>query len=185
MAGETPLRPFPVWILFATLMLTGPVIAGCVFPAASDAFGEALEPEPGAIRGLTPQHLRGHPADLAISPDGRHAFIPMPGTISRPDQRIVVVDLLRGSLVESIDVGRRPLGLTADPSAPERVFVTHAYSPSISVLDTSGRRVHQVLTAPYYLEHLAFTSDGGRLLAVDSAEDRLVVYRVEIGRAHV
>jgi hypothetical protein len=164
--------------ILAGLLLLGILLAACQQPGESDLWGDTLQPDAGEIRGLTPEHRRGHPTALHLDTDTRQAYITMGGTIGRPDHRIAVVDLERGELLDHIEVGWRPLDLSVDPIERDRLLVAHAYSPSISVIDKPSRQVTQIIPAPHYLESITFTRDGNHLLASDRANDRLLVYNI-------
>lgn len=161
-------------------MLSAAILAGCTLPNQNltATTPTSLEPVRSDIAGLSPDHTRGHPTDVHITPDGRTAFVPMPGTISRPLAHVVAVDLTNGDLVATIDVGLRPLSLTPDPLDPDRLLVAHPYTNAITIIDTERRAAAQSIPAPFYLEHLAFAPDGATLVATDRGLDRLVVYDV-------
>ncbi len=161
------------------LLLLGILLAACQHPGEEDAWGATLEPDAGEIRGLTPEHLRSHPTAMTTDAEQRRAFIAMGGTIARPDNQIAVVDLENGRLLEPITVGVRPLDVQNDPQDPDRIFVAHPYSPSLTVIDSEQGAAIQILDAPYYLERIQFTNDGQQLLAAERAGDRLIVYDVE------
>lgn len=176
------LRPTGLWRrlpFIGGLLLLGILFAACAHPVEEDLWGETLQAESGEVRGLSPEHLRGHPIAMHLDEEEREVYVAMGGTTGRPDNRIAVVDLESGSLLEPITVGMRPLDLQADPKEPDRLFVAHPYSPSISVIDTDTKTTMQIIEAPYYLERIRFDSDGSRLLATDRAGDRLIVFDVE------
>lgn len=162
------------------LLLLGVLLAACQLPGEDEeVWGTALEPDAGAIRGLTPEHLRSHPTTMTTDAEQRRAYITMGGTIARPDNQIAVVDLETGDLLDPITVGVRPLDVQVDPQDPQRIFVAHPYSPSLTVIDSERNAVVQILDAPYYIERIQFTSNGQQLLAADRAGDRLIVFNVE------
>ncbi len=161
------------------LLLLGVLLAACAHPVEEDLWGQALQADAGEVRGLSPDHQRSHPTAMHLDEQEREAYVTLGGTTGRPDNRIAVVDLETGALLEAITVGVRPLDIQVDPQNAKRLFVAHSYSPSLSVIDTETKTTVQILEAPYYLERIQFTTDGSRLLATDRAGDRLVVFDVE------
>lgn len=164
--------------LVAGLLLAGILLAACQHPTEDTIWGESLQAEPGTIRDLTPEHQRGHPTRMHIDTENQHAYITLSGTTGRPDNRVALVDLQEGRLISHIEVGHRPLDIRPDPQEERNLFVAHAYTPSISVIETETNTVAQVLHAPYYIERLHFTSNGDHLLGSDRANDRLIVWSV-------
>lgn len=164
-------------LIVGALMILPVLVAGCTLPQQDDPLEDSLQPRFDGIPGLTTE-ARSHPVALHVTPDGRHAYVALAGTIARPDDRIAIVDLESGELERHVTVGSRPVAFAADPQDPHTLLVAHPYSPHITVLDTEDGIVANRIPAPYYLEGLAFSPDGTRLVATDRNEDRLVVYNV-------
>lgn len=165
-------------LVVVTLLLLPALLAGCAFPQDPQPVEGTLTPTFKGIDGLTPEP-RSHPMALHVSADGQRAFVALAGTIARPDDRIAVIDLARGALETHIEVGPRPLGFAADPVAPDRLLVAHPYAEWLSVIDTRDAHLAGSLPVPFYIEDIAFSPDGSRLIAVDRDQDRLIVYAVD------
>ncbi|MFH9090278.1 YncE family protein [Streptomyces sp. NPDC017673] len=79
----------------------------------------------------------GESQDVAISPDGRRAYVTSPSTVF-PTVR--VIDTATTMEVDHVPVGHGPFGLTVTPDG-RRVYVANAYSDSLSVIDTASDKV--------------------------------------------
>ena len=111
----------------------------------------------GRRRGVVP--LRGRPHDLAVTADGRRAWVSLEGS-----DQIAVVDLRTRTAARYLSTGRRPHDLLLGRDG--RAWVTdwdgglHVYAPS-------GRLLREVALGEE-AHHLAFTPDGAQVWLTDS-----------------
>jgi DNA-binding beta-propeller fold protein YncE len=103
--------------------------------------------------------LRGRPHDLAVTPDGRGAWVSLEGS-----DQIAVVNLEAGAAVRYLPTGRRPHDLLIGPDG--RAWVTD-WDGSLEVYAPSGRLLREVALGEE-AHHLAFTPDGAQVWLTDS-----------------
>ena len=83
--------------------------------------------------------IGGKPAGIAMSPDGRSAFVTSPES-----KELVVVDAMARKVAGRFKVGEAPLGVAAHPSNG-RVYVADWYTHKISVVDpVAGKIVAEI-----------------------------------------
>jgi DNA-binding beta-propeller fold protein YncE len=111
----------------------------------------------GRRRGFVP--LRGRPHDLAVTANGRRAWVSLEGS-----DQIAVVDLRTGTAVRYLSTGRRPHDLLISPDG--RTWVTD-WDGSLEVYAPSGRLLRQVPLGEE-AHHLTFTPDGAQVWLTDS-----------------
>ena len=80
-----------------------------------------------------------HPFDVAVAPDGRHAFVTNLGESS-----VTVVDLAGPTVSDTLAVGVHPNRIELDPSG-ERAYVSNGDSNAVSVIDTRAAQVVRTL----------------------------------------
>jgi DNA-binding beta-propeller fold protein YncE len=111
----------------------------------------------GQRRGGIP--LRARPHDLAVTPNGRRAWVSLEGS-----DQIAVVDLTAKAAVRYLSTGRRPHDLIIGPDG--RAWVTD-WDGSLEVYASSGRLLREVALGQE-AHHLAFTPDGAQVWLTDS-----------------
>jgi DNA-binding beta-propeller fold protein YncE len=103
--------------------------------------------------------LRGRPHDLAVTADGRRAWVSLEGS-----DQIAVVDLRARAVSRYLSTGRRPHDLLLGRDG--RAWVTD-WDGSLEVYAPSGRRLGEVALGEE-AHHLAFTPDGAQVWLSDS-----------------
>lgn len=134
----------------------------------SDRTLSIIDPETGKTRAAVPvEGDTGH--EVAASPDGRHAFVPIFGSggVGSPgtDGAVVrVIDLVAGKLVHSIEFtkGMRPHEAVFNPG-DGLLYVTTELDDSVTVIDPVQLKiVGRVPTGQPESHMLAITRDGKR-----------------------
>lgn len=110
--------------------------------------------------------LHAPPHDLAISPDGRTAWVSLNGS-----NRLAVVDLDRGVVQRLVPTGGSPHDLLFSPAG--ELWVTDWNGP-VSVYSGDGEFRGQVEIGPQS-HHLAFTADGNQGWITDNAAGKVFV----------
>jgi YVTN family beta-propeller protein len=126
-----------------------------------------VDPESGAkLTVLTTHEVRAH--EVAVSPDGRWAYLPIygnagvgnPGTSGRS---IEVLDLQKGALTSSIDLGRPTRPHCAKFGPDGLLYVTAEMDNAIDVIDPAqAKKVASIDTKQPESHMLAITRDGKR-----------------------
>lgn len=126
-----------------------------------------VDPESGAqLTSLTTHGVRAH--EVAISPDGRLAYLPiygdagvgLPGSSGRT---IEILDLEKGALTGSIDLGRPVRPHCAKFGPDGLLYVTAELENTIDVIDPrQGKLVGSIATQKPESHMLAITKDGKR-----------------------
>ena len=126
-----------------------------------------IDPESGAkLTTLTTHGVRAH--EVAVSPDGRLAYLPiygdsgvgLPGSSGRT---IEILDLEKGSLTGTIDLGRPVRPHCAKFGPDGLLYVTAELDNAVDVIDPhQGKLVGSIGTQKPESHMLAITKDGRR-----------------------
>ncbi len=116
--------------------------------------------------------LKADPHDLAISPDGRFAWVSLDGLGD-----LAVVDLGARRVMRYVATAHRPHDLLFGPDG--RLWVTD-WNEGVYVYTASGRPLERILgdddhAAGVQVHHLAFTPDGREAWLTDHADGRIYV----------
>lgn len=111
--------------------------------------------------------LSAMPFALSFSADGRYAYALGP-------ERLSVIDTHALSVVLSIELGDAPVSMDYSGLA-EELYVSHAGSGEIWVIDGKRHKVTQIITSEPGIGMLRFSSDGRWGLLVNPATDRLSI----------
>lgn len=103
------------------------------------------------------------PHEAATSPDGRLVVITNYGVRGAPGSSLSVLDLHRGSIVRTVELGEhtRPHGLQWMPDG-RRVVVTTEGSRSLLVVDAAAGRIEQAVSTGQEVSHMVALDPGGR-----------------------
>ncbi|HLW58606.1 MAG TPA: cytochrome D1 domain-containing protein [bacterium] len=114
----------------------------------------------------------GKPHGVALSPDGRTAYV---GSQDRPNHNaIVVVDIPGRRVSARLPLDQTPRGLTLSPNGKSMYF-TEANSAEVKVLDTATNKVTATITVGPIPHQIAFTPDHKYALAVVQATGQLAI----------
>lgn len=93
------------------------------------------------------------------------------------DDTVSVIDTSSNTVIDTISVGDRPKGITADPSG-SRVYVANQNDNTLSVIDTSTNTIMTTIavgTEPGGVDGIAISPDGSFVYVVNNYEDNLSV----------
>jgi YVTN family beta-propeller protein len=97
---------------------------------------ESLVNTPGSSFGTT------QPYGVAITPDGRHAYVTNTAT---PGSTVSVIDTTSNTVTATIDLGQEPYGVAITPDGRHAYVTNHAapaaHGSTISVIDTTSNTV--------------------------------------------
>ena len=137
---------------------------------------------------VTAQFTVAKPHGVALSPDGRTAYV---GAQDAPNNNaIVVLDLAGGRVAATLALDKTPRGLTVSPDGKSMYF-SLAGSDAIQVLDTATNTIATQITVGAVPHQIAFTPDhayalvvvqGTNQLAIIDAASRRVVKDVTVGK---
>ncbi len=152
-----------------------PVPAAPVEPTASAewqprSLAPVANPDPAA----PPQPARCKPYRVALTPDGRKAFVTLSGKESAPGEEVAVIDVAQRAESRRIRVGSMPYGLTLDPTG-RWLLVTNRFSNFISVIDAQSDQLVGQIPVPFYCEDLICAPDGRTAYASNFWKDQVIV----------
>ena len=94
------------------------------------------------------------PTGVAISPDGRHAYI-----TNQNSANVSVIDTVRNTITAAVSVGSRPFGVTTTPDG-RHAYVTNFGSNTVSVIDTLTNTVATTIPVGSFPGAVAITPAG-------------------------
>ncbi len=131
------------------------------------------------------------PHEVAVSPDGRFAYVSDYGNNDRPGSTITVIDIAEGRSLGTIPLGShtRPHGITV--ASDGTVWVTAEGSQHVLQVDPQERRVVQAIETTQRVTHMVVVAEGaeraytanigsGTVTAVD-AKAGSVLRQIETG----
>ncbi len=149
---------------------------------------ESLAPVPNPNPAPEPAPRRDHPFDVAVSGDGRKAYVGLLGSEIDPGHEIAVVDVARGAVVKRIPL--RPDGEPGAPaSGPIRLtmhpggrflVVTNRFSNFLSVVDTTSDRVVREVPVDFYCMGVSFDREGTTAYVANRYLDQVLVLDVTV-----
>lgn len=106
-----------------------------------------------------PPPRRPNPIRVAVTPDGRKAYVALHGSEADPGREVAVVDVPGARLLARVRVGSRPKSVAMHPGGRFAV-VTNWFSNYLSVIDTVTDRVTARVSVPDYCQQVEFAPDG-------------------------
>lgn len=137
-----------------------------------------LEPYPNPFGPADPRWVelpaRQRPQEIVVHPDGRRAYVSLPGLVDNPINLVAVVDIESGEVLKKIEVGAGAVGLALHP-AGRFLVATSRFTNFLSVIDTETDEVLHHPPVDFYTTEGVFGADG-RLYLSNRWLDALVVY---------
>lgn len=127
----------------------------------------------------SPQPRRARPRNLCVAPDGRTAWVTLPGTEDAPGTELAVVDLGNWRLLRRIKLPGAPWACAVHPSG-RFVVVTLRFSDHAVVLETASDREVLRVPVPYYTELPLFDVAGTRLWLTNRWKDSVLSWDVAV-----
>jgi YVTN family beta-propeller protein len=143
--------------------------------------GETVE-APGAVAVIdcatgtagTPVPVGGQPERLALSPDGRRAYV-----VSMHDRSVSVLDVAAHTVVANVSLGELPFNVLAAPDG-ERVYVGVLRANHLAVIDTRSHEVVDRIDVPSP-NGLAFSPDRRSIYVTCVFDDAVRVIDLDTG----
>lgn len=113
--------------------------------------------------------LSGAPVGLALTPDGRGAWVS-----GFPENAVTLVDLSSGKVLEAFPTGDKPRGLAITPDG-HWLFVANSSGSSITVIDAASRKPATSIAVAPGPTALTVTRDGAFILVAHPDANTLTV----------
>ncbi|MGH3783092.1 MAG: hypothetical protein ACRDRO_21335 [Pseudonocardiaceae bacterium] len=110
------------------------------------------------------------PFGVAITPDGRHAYITNSGSYAAPGTTVSVIDTARNTVTATIDVGRESAGVAITPDGAH-AYITNYQARTVSVIDTASNTVTATIGVGREPFGVAITPDGRHAYITNSGSD--------------
>jgi YVTN family beta-propeller protein len=139
----------------------------------SDDTVSLLDPESGESRATL--GVGGAPHEVAVTSDGRLAYVANYGTRDAPGNSLSILDLRTGRVLSTIKLGqfRRPHGLTLTPD-DRYLYVTVEGSQAVLEIDTGSERIARVFPTEQNVSHMCALLPAGQKLYVTNIGSRSV-----------
>ena len=124
------------------------------------------------------------PHEVAVSPNGEHAFVTNYGGQGAPGSSLTVIDVRGGRVLRTIQLGpyRRPHGIQFAPGGRD-VLVTSEDSRALLVLDAANGRVRRRIDTGQEVSHMvAVAPDGRRAYVANIGSGSLTVADLAAGK---
>jgi YVTN family beta-propeller protein len=142
-----------------------------------------VEPQSGKVTGTVPTGEGPH--ELAVSKDGRYAYVANYGTGGKPGSSLSVIDL-RAKTENRVDLSplQRPHGITVAPDG--NVYFTAEGSKAVGRLDPASKKVDaQYPTGQVGTHMVLFTPDGSRMITANIGSDCISIMKHGSEPVHV
>ncbi len=128
-----------------------------------------------------PQPHRSKPQEVITQ--GDRAWVSLPGTSDVPDDRVAVIDLADGSVIDRVEVGSNPQGLVLSPDG-RSVLVLNRFSNWMSVVDSESNVEVDRIPTDFYATEAVFSPDGSTLWVTNRWLDQVRIWEFDAdGRA--
>ncbi|MCX5797016.1 MAG: YncE family protein [Elusimicrobia bacterium] len=139
---------------------------------------EDLKPVANTNPHPEPKPWRDHPFDLALTPDGKKAYVTLPGSEARPGHEVAVFDVAKRKVVKRITVGSSPWSIAAHPGG-RFLVVLNRFSNYASVIDTASDKVTGEIPLDFYCMRLVHNKAGTRAYVSNRYLNQILVLDVD------
>jgi YVTN family beta-propeller protein len=129
----------------------------------SSGYAGPVDLTTGTVGAKVPIPSEGPPSDVAISPDGKTAYVASGGN------ELIPIDVATNKAGTPIETGFCPNGVAVKPDG-SRVYVTNLCAGSVSVIDTATGTELTKVTVGSFPAGIAITPDGSRAYVSNSGE---------------
>ena len=160
-AGHATCRPLLAALVASGLAATsGPALADKIYVAASGSGAiKVIDSTTNLVTASIPISSPGH---IAVSPDGKRAYVTTPGGLA-------TLDTATNAVIATVPVGSGPTGVALNPSGT-RAYVAVNFGSHVAVVDTVSQSVIAQIALPVHLAtHVAVSPDGTRIYASNQA----------------
>lgn len=162
--------------LAAWVLSCGPAAADQLFITLQQADSVAVVDAATGAR-LASISVPGHPAGIALSPDGTRAYVTSPDGPS-----LAVIDTVARRVVRTVPLpGAGPLGVTVSPDGAS-IYVADWYSKSVLNVNAETGAQMRRIEAGQSPSGLAVTPDGKLLAVAARLDDAVVLIDTDTGK---
>ena len=76
------------------------------------------------------------PEGIAVTPDGKKAYVANSGNITAPEDTVSVINIINDTVIDTRPAGRHPCGVAVTPDG-KKVYVANTYGGTVSVVDAA------------------------------------------------
>ncbi|GAA0912538.1 serine/threonine-protein kinase [Streptomyces thermoalcalitolerans] len=153
------------------------LIAGAVALVAGGAGIYLALPDPPAPASVSSIRVGGHPEEVAVSPDGRRAYV-----TNERSGSVSVIDTATNKVDGTIPVGSFPKGVEVSPDG-HRAYVANLGSGSVSVIDTATNKVDSTVPVGRQPDGVAVSpGDGSQVYVTNGRSGSVSVIDTETNK---
>ena len=139
---------------------------------------ESLQPLPNNNPYPEPQPHRDHPFDVAVSVDGKKAYVTLMGSELEPSNQVAVFDVESRKVVKRITVGCSPYYLGVHPGG-QYLFVVNRMSNYASVIDTRTDKVVSEVPLDFYCGEVVYNRAGTKAYVANRYLNQVLVLDID------
>ncbi len=121
---------------------------------------------------------RARPQSLELSTDERELYVALAGNWIDPLNQVLVLDATTGDHLDTIEVGRSPVGMALGPDG-SKLYVANQMSNYISVINLETRTESGQIPVDFYAQDLAFSANGAELYVTNRYLDAVQVVSLD------
>jgi YVTN family beta-propeller protein len=150
------------------VLLLGYLVSGSGGKDGGATSSSVPKPPPGNPFVITSVPVGHQPGRVAVTPDGRHAYITDYGA-----NTVSVIDTADSALAATIRVGQKPTVVAVAPDG-RRAYVTNSGADTVSVIDVPGNAVTDTVPVKQPTG-IAVTPDSGHVYVSNNGSDTVSV----------
>lgn len=137
-----------------------------------------LNPGTNAVVG-SPITVGTNPSYIAITPDGKHAYVANTNNGIGGGGTVSVIDTSTNGVVATVPVGDQPFGVAISPDGTQAWVVDFGFvnSSGISIINTSSNTVTATISSPILAAlEAVFSIDGTKAYVTDAGAGKVFVF---------
>ena len=155
-------------VVVTLVLLLGYLVSGSYGKDGGARSSSVPKPPPGLPTVVASVPVGHQPGRVAVTPDGRHAYITDYGA-----NTVSVIDTADNALAATIRVGQKPTVVAVAPDG-RRAYVTNSGADTVSVIDVAGNAVTDTVPVKQPTG-IAVTPDSGHVYVSNNGSDSVSV----------
>ncbi|HEY4005070.1 MAG TPA: caspase family protein [Pseudonocardia sp.] len=155
-------------VVVTLVLLLGYLVSGSYGKDGGATSSSVPKPPPGLPTVVASVPVGHQPGRVAVTPDGRHAYITDYGA-----NTVSVIDTADNALAATIRVGQKPTVVAVAPDG-RRAYVTNSGADTVSVIDVAGNAVTDTVPVKQPTG-IAVTPDSGHVYVSNNGSDSVSV----------